>query len=215
MLDLIHEGHRGIEKCLLCSRDSLFWPGISNEIHQTVDKCGIWQATSIAQRKLPCVPSKISPHAWHTLGTDLFYWKHFDFLALGDYFSKFLIVRTLPSSTSSAVCKEISNFFTEFGKPYIIRSDNGPCYGSKEFKELMEIFQVQHVTSSPHFPQSNGFTEAMVKRVKKLMDCSTLQDKPWNFGLMEYRCTPITGNILSPLELLMGRKPRTGLPSIP
>ena len=38
MLDLIHEGHQGIKKCLLHSRESLFWPGISHEIHQTVDK---------------------------------------------------------------------------------------------------------------------------------------------------------------------------------
>ena len=70
-------------------------------------------------------------------------------------------------------------------------------------------------TSSAHFPQSNGFAEAMVKKVKKLMDHFTLQEKPWNFSLMEYRCTPIMGNISSPLELLSGQKPRTGLPSIP
>ena len=88
MLDLIHEGHQGIEKCLLHSTESLFWPGISNEICQTVDKCGICQATYTAQRKLVSVPSEIPPHAWYTLGTDLFYWKHFDFLVLGDYFSK-------------------------------------------------------------------------------------------------------------------------------
>ena len=214
MLDLIHEGHQGIEKCLLCSKESLFWPGISNEIHHTVDKCGICQATSTAQRKLQSVPSEIPPHAWHTLNTNLFYWKHFNFLVLGDFFSKFLIVRKLPSSTSSFVCKKISNIFTEFSKPYVIRSDNGPCYASKEFKELMELFQVQHVTSSPHFPQSNGFAEAMMQIAKKLMDCSTLQEKPWNFGLMEYRCIHLTKNIPSLLELLTGWKPRTGLPSI-
>ena len=204
MLDLIHEGHQGIEKCFLCSTESLFWQGISNEIHQTVDKCGICQATSTAQRKFPSVPSEIPPHACHTLGTDLFYWKHFDFSVLGDYFSKFLIVRKPPCSTSSAVCMEISIIFTEFGKPYIIRSDSGPCYASKEFKELMELFQAQHVTSSPHFPQSNGFAEAMVKIVKKLMDHSILQEKLWNFSLMEYRCTLIMGNIPSLLELLTG-----------
>ena len=119
MLDLIHERHQGIEKCLQHSRGSIFWPGISNEIHQTVDKCGICQATSTAQRKLPSVPSEIPPHAWHILGTDLFYRKHIDFIVLGDYFSKFLIVRKLPSSASSAVCKEISKTFTEFGKQYI------------------------------------------------------------------------------------------------
>ena len=145
----------------------------------------------------------------------MFYWKHTDFLVLGDYFSKYLIVRKLPSSTSSAVCKEIVNIITEFGKPYIIRSDNGPSYTSKEFKELMELLQIQHITSLPHFPQSNGFAEAMVKIEKKLMDHSTLQEKPWNFSLMEYRCSPLTGNIPSPLELLTCQKPRTNLPSMP
>ena len=71
----------------------------------------------------------------------------------------------------------------------------------------MKLLQIQHITSSPHFPQSNGFAEAMVKIAKKLMDHSTLQEKPWNFSLMEYRCTPLTANIPSPLELLTGCKP--------
>ena len=131
MLDLIHEGNKGIKKCLLHSKESLFWPEISNEIHQTVDKCGICQVMSTAQRKLSSVSSEIPPHAWHTLGTNLFYCKHFNFLVLGDYFSKFLIVRKLPSSRISAVYKETSNIFTEFGKPYIIRSDNGPARNPK------------------------------------------------------------------------------------
>ena len=69
---------------------------------------------------------------------------------------------------------------------------------------MMGLFQVQYITISPHFFQSNGFAEAIVKIAKKLMDHSTLQDKPWNFSLMEYRCTAITGNIPSPLELLIG-----------
>ena len=124
-------------------------------------------------------------------------------------------MRKLLSSTSSAVCKEISNIFTEFGKPYIVRGDNTPCYASKEFKELMELFPVQHVTSSTHIPQSNGFAEAMVKIAKKLIDHSAPQKKPCNFGLVEYRFTPQTGNIPSPLELLTGQKPRTNLPSLP
>ena len=47
------------------------------------------------------------------------------------------------------------------------------------------------------------------------MDHSTAQKKPWNFGLMEYWCTLLKGNIPSPLELLTGQKPRTSLPSIP
>ena len=145
----------------------------------------------------------------------MFYWKHSNYTVLGDYFSKYLIVRKLPSSTGLAVCKEILNIITERGKPSIIRSDNRPCYTNTEFKELMTLLQVQHITSSPHFPPSNGFAEAVVKIAKKLMDHSTLQEKPWNFGLMEYRCTLLTANIPSPLELLTGCNPQMNLPSMP
>ena len=60
-------------KSVYCTPENHFWPGISNEICQTVDKYGICQATSTAQRKLPSVPSEISSHSWNTLGTDLFY----------------------------------------------------------------------------------------------------------------------------------------------
>ena len=50
VLEQIHEGHLGIEKCMLKARDSVFWPGISNDIRETVEKCGICQSSSRAAK---------------------------------------------------------------------------------------------------------------------------------------------------------------------
>ena len=51
--------------------------------------------------------SDMPSHAWHTLGTDLFYWNKIDYLVIGDYFSKYLIVRRLPNSSTHMVIKGI------------------------------------------------------------------------------------------------------------
>ena len=108
--------------------------------------------------------------------------------------------------------KELGLIFTEPGRPFILRSDNGPCYSSREFHNFLSFYQVDHATSSPHYPQSNGFAEALVGIAKKLMEKSVKDGKPWNYGLMQYRTTPISSTLPSPLEMLTGRRPHSTLP---
>ena len=151
----------------------------------------------------------------HTLGTDLFYWNKIDYLVIGDYFSKYLIIRRLPNSSTHVVIKELGPVFTELGRPFVLRLDNGPCYSSRECHNFLNFYQVDHITSSPHYPQSNGFAEALVGITKKLMDKSLKEGKPWNFGLLQYWTTPISSIIPSPLEMLTGRKPCLNLPQVP
>ena len=149
---------------------------------------------------------KFLPHPWHTIGSGLFYFRRIDFLVVVDYFSKYLIVRKIHNSTSSAVIKELGMIFSEFGKPQVFRSDNGPCYSSQEFRFFMQNWSIEHRTSSPHYPQSNGLAESMVKVSKNLIEKAILQDLPWNQLLLDYRCTPISSEIPSPAEILFGRK---------
>jgi len=67
-----------------------------------------------------------------------------------------------------------------------------------------------HVTSSPHYPQSNGLTERAVKTVKKLLKESTDQC----LALLSYRTTPLPWCGLSPAELSQGRRLRSDIPQV-
>ena len=126
-----------------------------------------------------------------------------DFLIVADVFSKYFLVRKLANSSSTAVCAEIATIVTELGLPHIIRSDNGPCYNSKEFQQLLQRY-ITHHTSSPHHPRSNGFVERMVRVAKKLMDKAGSEGKPQS------------GSIASPLQLITQRTPREkDLPQLP
>ena len=139
-----------------------------------------------------------------------------DFLIVADVFSKYFLVRKLANSTSAAVCAEIATIFTELGLPHIIRSDNGPCYNSKEFQQLLQHYSITHHTNSPHHPRSNGFVERMVGVAKKLMDKAGSEGKPWISGLYEYRVTPQSDSIALPLQLITQRTPREkDLPQLP
>ena len=81
---------------------------------------------------------EITTNHWYTLATDIFYWKRMDFLIVADVFSKYFLVRKLANPTSAAICAELATIVTELGLPHIIRSDNGPCYNSKEFQQFLQ-----------------------------------------------------------------------------
>jgi hypothetical protein len=72
----------------------------------------------------------------------------------------------------------------------------------------MRSYGVEHVTSSPRYPQSNGQAKRTVQTVKRLLKKS----KDPYLALLSYQSTPLPWCNLSPSELLMGRRLRTTLP---
>ena len=214
MLQYIHEGHQGKERCLLWARNMVFWPKIMYDIQELIERCIICQEHGKSQSVIGT--QELPPFPWHMLATDIFCWKKMDFLIVADVFSKNFPVRKLANFTFAAVCAEIATIVTELGLPHIIRSDNGPCYNSKEFQQLLQHYNITHHTSSPHHPRSNGFVERMVGVAKKLMDKAGSEGKLWISGLYEYRVTPQSSSIASPLQLITQCTPREKyLPQLP
>ena len=207
-LEKIHHGHQGIVRCRLRMKNSVWWPGASTEIAQRVDNCT--KCAKVATpRKEPLISSPTPDYPWQVVGSDLFELNGTSYLLVVDYLSRFPeVVKLTRNTTSSAIISLLKSIFSRHGIPKVLRSDNGPQYASEEIQEFAKQYGFKLVTSSPRYPQSNGFIERMVKTVKQLFSQSDDQD----LALLTYRSTPLPWCGYSPAELSMGRNVRTPLP---
>ena len=58
-----------------------------------------------------------------------------------------------------------------------LRTDGGPPFSSHRFREFIKTWKITHDFSTPHYPESNGHSEANVKAMKHLiMNCNPAGD---------------------------------------
>ena len=76
----------------------------------------------------------------------------------------------------------------------------------------MESMSVNHITSSPQYPQSNGLAEKFVGIIKNLFHKAKGEGKCPYTALMVYRNTPLNGSLQSPMQILQSRQAHTDLP---
>ena len=209
VLRTLHDGHQGITKCRARARSAVWWPGLDAQIADMVSNCEVCskeRPTGTA----PLQPQSLPDRPWQRVASDLFQWNNQDFLLTIDYFSKFIEVDHLRSTTSSAIITALSAHFARHGIPEVFVSDNGPQYASHAFAVFLARQGIEHRTSSPHHPQSNGMAERAVRTIKSMLSKS--QD--CNEALLAYRSTPLQCGS-SPAQLLMGRQIRSSVPSTP
>jgi len=152
------------------------------------------------------------------VSSDLFDYKGKKYLFVSDQYSKFPIIRKLGSAVGSTTCtspvviNHLKSIFSEHGIPAQLLSDGGPQYSSHEFEKFVTSYGIEHIPSSPHYAQSNGFAERMVQTVENtLLKCEKNNEDPY-LGLLSYWTTPVDHPLKSPAELLTNRKFRTTLP---
>ena len=205
----IHSGHQGIQKCHQRITTSVWWPGVTKDMEQLIKKCPECVKSMTVPRE-PLLPSPLPQFPWEKIASDLFEYKGKNYLLVVDYFSRFVEVQRLHSTTSSAIITALKAIFARYGVPAFLVSDNGPQYVSQEMKDFASKYGFVQVTSSPHYPRSNGLAERTVRTVKALFSKS----KDLYLCLLAYRAIPLPWCGLSPAELLMGRRIRTDVPQV-
>ena len=194
----------------------MYWPGLNDQLEKLVlnfELCVKYSHSRCKQKPSTSLGQEIPVHPWSKLATDIFF--HFEgasYLLIVDHTSKFPVVCRLSSVTGVHVANQCKIPFSECGCPETLISDNGPCYTSQAFTSVMQVFSVNHITSSLHYPQSNGLAEKIVQIVKSLFNKAKEESKDLYMCFTDLPHNPLTGSLQSSMQILQGRSARCDLP---
>ena len=207
MLVRLHSGHMGVTKTQLRAKQTMWWPGINQQVEETVGTCEHCQIHRDVQHAEPLMTHALPERPWQRISADLLTHKTQCYMAVSDEYSRWLEIVKMKTTTSSAVITEFKKLFACWGFPDVLTCDNGTQFVSSEFRKFAADCDFIIETSSPRYPQSNGGSENAVKQAKKI-----LYQKDPNNALMEYRATSTTVTGYSPCELLQQRRMKTRVP---
>ena len=211
VLQLIHEGHMGIERCKARARLCVYWPHINDDIENTVKSCTVCNKFGNSLHKEPMIPHQLPNRPWEEVSADYFTLCTQDYLLVVDFYSKYPEVIPMMSKTANATILALKSIFARHGIPNKLIADNMP-FNSKEFLEFSKKWNFKVVASSPKYPQSNGLAERNVQTIKKLLKKAREGKSDEMLALLELRNTPITSMSYTPTQLLMNRRLRGCLP---
>ena len=132
-------------------------------------------------------------------------------LVVTDYFTKFVEIFPLPNQEASSVASVlVRDFFSKYGVPHFLHSDQGTQFESRLFQEICTLLGIEKTRTTPFRPQSDGQSERNIKTLSRMVAMSADDQADWDerlpFISMAYRATPQTSTGLSPNFLMFGRE---------
>ena len=217
--DLPSSGHQGVERTKERIRYKYFWYGLGRDVRKFVISCSVCNQSKKPTRK------NRSPLILHQAGSPMER-IHIDFigplpktskgnehiLMVVDQFTKWVECLPLPSQTAeSTACALVNEFFSRFGYPFEIFSDQGRNFESELFAKLCEMMQIHKTRTTPYRPSGNGQVERFNRTLLDAVRCF-VQKNPtsWDIflpqiaGALRSSVNRQTG--FTPNRLMLGRE---------
>lgn len=226
ILSIAHEtplaGHLGINKTHLKILNHFYWPGIRRDVAEFCKSCHTCQIVGKPNQIIPKAPLQPVP-------------------AFEEPFSRVLIdcVGPLPKTrsgnqymltimctatrfpeaiplrniTTKTIIKALTHFFTLFGLPKAVQSDQGSNFMSGIFQQVMYELGIKQYKSSAYHPESQGALERFHQTLKNMIRTYCFDtEKDWDEGvpflMFAIRESVQESLRFSPFELVFGHTVR-------
>ncbi|XP_061512483.1 uncharacterized protein K02A2.6-like [Anopheles gambiae] len=214
-LKQLHQGHPGIQRMKAIARSFVYWPSLDDDITGCVATCDACQAAAKSPRMSAPAPWPKPSAPWQRVHID--YAGPIDgayFLIAVDAFTKWPEIVKTASITSHSTIILLRGIFARFGPPVTLVSDNGTQFTSEVFKEFCDANDIEHITTAPFHPQSNGqaerFVDTFKRALKKIRIEKASLEEALDLFLQPYRSTPNPMlDQRTPAEVMFNRATRT------
>ena len=134
ILSQLHESHQGSVRTKQQAHLSVYWPGIDNDIDNTILSCQHCQDHLPSHPKEPIVQKPRPERPFQEIAIDLCSHVGHTYLIIVDCYTDWPAVITLhPNTTTYKVISALRQSFYRTGIPDTVWSDGGPQFTSKAF----------------------------------------------------------------------------------
>lgn len=213
ILEKLHASHSGIQSCTRRAREVVFWPRMNKDIEDFVKTCSACNTFQRAQQKEPLISTEIPDLPWQHIACDIFEHNGNEYLVTVDHYSDFFELDRLQTRESKEIIVCLKRHMARHGIPEQLTTDCGTQFTSSQFRRFSDTYGFEHVTSSPHYPKSNGKAESAVKAAKMCMKKAEHNHQDPFLALLELRNIPTEIVNSSPAQRLFSRRTRTQVPT--
>ena len=143
------------------AKNTVYWPGTDADIEDFVNRCPACLVTKPNNKRESLLPHTVPDGPWQKVGADYSDFDGKKFLLVIDYFSKFMYIEEMQTSTAKSTIIKLKTIFSIEGSPHTFFSENA-VINSAEFQQFRQEWNFKHITSSPNYPQSNEQAEKAV-----------------------------------------------------
>lgn len=215
------DGHLGQHRTLEKIAQRFWWAGLRGDVRRYVASC-----TTCQMRKTPPNQKKAELHQippprspFEVIGID--HLGPFPISEDGnrhiivaiDYLTKWVEVHVVPDTSATHLVSFVNNHLVlRHGTPRMIISDRGTSFMSRDFKDVLRNYGIEHAAASPYHPQTNGLVERTNRTLSDILAAFVNSShKNWDqytdtaaFALNTSRQETTSQ---SPFELVYGRLP--------